>query len=68
MGAINVLAGLLTCFRLAARRMTLPIGLAGTALGLAAVLYFLPPPITLKLNHKTDALLYYSESIPTIFR
>jgi len=60
--ATNVVAGLLTCFRLGARSMTEPLALAGAASALAAIIYFLPPPITLKLHHQADSLLYYSES------
>jgi spermidine synthase len=61
-GSIDVVAGLLTCFSLASRRMAIPFGLAGSAAGLAAILCLLPPPIVLRLQRATDALIYYSES------
>src|SRR5262245_50698827 len=60
--SIDVIAGLLVGGALASGRMGLSFSLTGSAVGLAAILCFLPPPILLKVNRKTDALLYYSES------
>jgi spermidine synthase len=60
--AIDVLAGLVTCFALPSRSMAMPFALAGSAAGFAAVMAFFPPPIVVRLHRTTDALLYYSES------
>lgn len=60
--SIDILVGLASSLTLGSRLVPLPIGLTAGAACLAAILYFMPPPILLKLNRATEELLHYSEA------